>query len=182
MELNKFIQDNYIALYKVAKYKHNKYPTELVSELYLILKKDWNKYESLSQNEMMKISNRIMMNQLQWQTSSFNKNNKIDNEEYTDVINTHSYSINENVIDMPTEIRDLIESISDNSEKNIELLCKIELIKKDLNIFDIILFELYYTNNLSYRKIAKLKNIKESTMYLMVKKLNTRIKYLVNEL
>lgn len=185
MELEDFINNNYKDLVRCAKARASTNYGEMLSELYLFLDKKWKLYQNLKNQEVLLICYKFMADSKKWTNSEFSKHTKLSTHISIDETPLNlSYTLNDEVIDVDNEtIKTLINDYSSNFNKEqTQKLLMLELVISDLPAHEKVLLEMNVFQNMNHRHIASKTGIPASTVYLMIKKLNEKIKYLIEEL
>jgi DNA-directed RNA polymerase specialized sigma subunit len=132
-----------------------------------------------------------MRNNVKWENSEFSKEKKVNNfeeiwdEDYSGrefhyegmpVESTSSMEITaeDTTDDIKLWLIDIHEEWGDNADK----LIRIRKIYLDMNTTDKVLYDLYFTNMMSTRMIAKKLNIPSSSVHVMLTDLKNKIKVL----
>lgn len=186
MTVNEWFEHNYKNIAKISKY----YTTDktLITHYYLWLIKHPNRWEKMSEMtsvERMKFTNTWLRNNNGWENSDYSKDKRVNNfgeiwdDEYTIEVeyeNPLSIEIgSENTSDDIKEwLIDIESNFGENADKII-LLRKIYL-SKNFHTTDRVLYDMYFTDMMSYRDISKKLNIPLSSIHLLVNELKNKIK------
>ena len=156
----------------------------IITHFYLWLNKPnrFLKIISMPINEQMKFTNTWMRNNSKWENSEFSKEKKINNfdeiwdEDYEGMPVENNISIEIGAENISDDIKlwliDIEEEWGDNADK----LIRIRKIYLDMNTTDKVLYDLYFTNMMSTRMIAKKLNIPSSSVHIMLTDLKTKIR------
>ena len=183
MNNNEWIKINYKFISKWAFIWEPDRAHELISLLCIYLNKKWHKIEHLPQNEKEAFINQWLKNNSRWTNSDFNKLNKCYDEldlaspdkPQDDFLEIKGEYINQ-------ELKHFIIDLKENyNEEQVEKILKIREIYLKLDLHEKVLYDLYFTNMLSMRKIAKKIDIPVNSVYNMITDLKKKIKDLLND-
>lgn len=180
MNPDKWLELNYDYIKRMCLY----YTTDLslITHLYIWLVKHpnrWISMNSLSHNDQMKFTNTWLKNNSKWTNSDFNKENRVNDfneiwdcqyESDTVVsIEIRSEDIDDNIKDWLIDIR---MEFGEDAEK----LIKIRSIYLKMSTIDKVLYDLYFTKEMTLRSISKHLSIPLSSTHQMVMNLKNKIK------
>jgi RNA polymerase sigma factor (sigma-70 family) len=187
IQVDEFINSNYTKLVSTAKkYGANcEDATEIVSMLYEHLIYNPHKWQP---DKALQFSNKFIYNQINLKNSDFNRL-KMDGFKNSSNCHTPHVSIQEAPEINYEQNYDLIceninkhtiDWLNDNiiiyGKEKAEMLAKIEIAKSNLDIYERILFNKYFDNQLSMRDISEQTRLPLSTIHQLIKNLIEKIK------
>lgn len=190
MDLNTWIETEYKTISLLAKnYTKTEYKT-LVSYYYMYLYTNWPKLDVMCHTDKMKYTNKWFSNNAKWKGdgrkhsgSKFNQDKTINNlpEVYDFEIGEDSCKYieisAENVSDdIKGWLNDIEHTFCDAGDKIIKV--RALYISKYFETTDRVLYDLYFTQLLSGRQIAKKLNIPHSSVHVMLRDLKNKIRTL----
>lgn len=153
---------------------------ELVTQLWLYLTKSWSKFSQIPDNEeRIKFIQTWYKNSVNWESSDYNKTLKVNNldETWTIPDEPEDYYIE---IIAETSREDLQEWLVDInrrfSDYDVDRLIKFRQIYLTLPTTEKVLYDLYFSQMMSMRDIAKKIDLPLSTIYNMLKDLKNKLK------
>lgn len=178
--MNKWINKNYLFLEKWSKIWANDRWSELISYYTLYLHKNWEKFDSIpDDDERLKFTQTWFQNNVRWTNSEYNKCNKVNDleesydipdEDYTDIQTQYCeierIDIRNWFIDIHTEF----------GEEKANKLIKLRQVYLTLETSDKVLYDLYFTNMKSMRDIGTQLSIPLSAVFNMITELKNKIK------
>ena len=183
-DINQWITINYNDLLAYAKRCSSNNYSDLISlfYLYLISPIGLKKFEMIDDNlGKLKYSYKWMRNNANWRNSEFNKTIRVNN--LPDDIEIEDESINEYIdVICENERDDIKELILDMNrtygEYNANKLLTLRKVYLQLETTDKVIWDLYFTEMLTMRGIAKKLDIPLSSIFSMVTDLKKKIKEL----
>lgn len=182
LTVEEWIQKNYKTIVKLSEYYTD--DKSIITHFYLWLNKPnrFLKVISMPDDEQMKFTNTWMRNNTKWENSEFSKEKKINNfeqiwdDDYEGQPSQNTTSMEITAEDISDDIKlwliDIQEEWGDNADK----LIRIRKIYLDMNTTDKVLYDLYFTNMMSTRMIAKKLNIPSSSVHIMLTDLKNNLR------
>lgn len=182
---------NYKIISFWARKWHPKDWRELLAYLALYLEKNWVKFSLIPDGEQrIKFLQAWMKNNVRWENSEFRKANDVNHLE-EDYINfwTNNPEKIEHILCQPTvidytviaedisfEVKEFIIDLKNNySENEVNKILKIRQIYLTLNTHEKVLYDLYITQMMSIRGVARQLNLPPSAVYGMINELKKKL-------
>jgi hypothetical protein len=175
-----WLNKNYKTISFWAKHWHREEWRELLAFLTLYLQKNWSKFSKIPDgDERIKFLQTWMKNNVRWQNSDFNKSigvNKFDDEwEIQSETFEEPYEILAE--DLPDDVKEFIVDLDRRfTEIEVRQIIVIRKIYLTLPSHERVLYDLYFTQMLSLRQVAKKLQLPLSAVHNMVTDLKKKIK------
>jgi len=172
---------NYKTIQLWARKWHHEEWRELIAHMTFYLRKNWSKFSQIPDGEeRIKFLQTWMKNNVKWKNSDFNKSIAVNNlnETFLDESDEHFYYEQYDIIaeDLGQDVKDFIIDL-DRRFSEIETN-KIVLVRKiylTLPSHQKVLYDLYFTQMLSIRLVAKKLQLPPSAVYGMINELKKEI-------
>ena len=184
MDVNTWINKEYKMLSRLSKNWTSEHWRDLITHYYIYLSKpkNWSKFEPLPEEEKIKFTQKWMSNSVKWTNSDFSKSLRVNNldDEYdiseVEVENDTAMYIKSEDID--DTVKDWLCDLHNNwGEEQIIKLVKVrEMYLSKMKTEDRVLYDLTYTQEMTLRDISRKINIPLTSVFLMVKNLNEKIR------
>lgn len=182
MTHSSWISSNYKTIERIAKDLSRDRWSELLTYYIVWLDEKWEKFDGIPDNdERLKFTTTWLSQNVKWEKSSFNIESKTNNLEFQwDIPDTTG---DDDIFDDVSDIEDEItkEAVTDILVKyghnRGEKILKVRYIYiNELSLQERVLYDLYFTQMMSTRKIAKKIGIPVMATYTMIADLKTKIK------
>lgn len=153
---------------------------ELLTHYTLYLEKNWAKFSLIPDgDERIKFTQTWLKNNVKWKNSDFNKsiavNNQAEDFIAPDMAIDHSLDILAE--DMTDDIKEFIVDLNRRfSEEEVIKIITIRKIYLSLASHEKVLYDLYFTQMLSIREVAKKLQLPNSSIHVMIVSLRKKIK------
>lgn len=177
-----WLEQNYKVISMWAKRWHPEEWRELVAFLSFYLQKNWSRFSTIPDGDQrIKFLQTWMKNNVKWKNSDFNKSISVNTMDE----NWDGTSSKEGLDEVPFDI--IAEDISDDvkafiidierrfSEKEVEKIIKVRKIYLTLPSHEKVLYDLYFTQMLSIRGVAKQLDLPLSSVHNMILQLRKKI-------
>lgn len=177
-----WIEKNYKTIAFWARKWHSAEWRELIAHLSLYLEKNWSRFQKIPDgDERIKWCQTWMKNNVKWKNSDFNKSIAVNNLDetwddkgaYDEVYNEPFDILGEDLTD------DLKDYVIDLNRRFDEFDCtrilKIRTIYLMLPAHEKVLYDLYFTQMLSIRSVAKKLQLPHSSVHVMIVALRKKI-------
>lgn len=174
-----WLNDNYTEISYWSRRWHHEEWRELLAHLTLYLQKNWSKFSKIPDGEeRIKFLQSWMKNTVKWKNSDFNKSICVNNnEEEWDIVDDvylEDYEIIAEDID--SDIKDFIIDIKKRfNEGEVKKIIMVRKIYLTLRPHERVLYDLYITQMLSLRQVAKKLQLPLSAVHNMVNELKKKI-------
>lgn len=183
MNPDQWLETNYKNISKMCAY----YTTDksLITHFYIWLVKHpnrWVKISSMSDTEQMKFTNTWLKNNAKWENSEFNKDKRVNSfdevwdDDYEDIIFQDTISIEIGSEDVGDDVKGWLIDIENEFGDNADKLIKIRYIYLEMDTLDKVLYDLYFTKEMTLRAIAKHLSIPLVSVHQMVTELKKKIR------
>jgi DNA-directed RNA polymerase specialized sigma subunit len=184
MTVNEWIDAEYKNLSRFAKHWSKDHWSDLITHyyIYLLKEKNWLKISSMPHEEQMKFTQQWMKNSVAWKNSDFSKSLAVNNLEDNYVLREETetcMSIEIQGEDIDDSVKEWLIDLHENwGDKQIERLVRIrELYLSDrFTITDRIIYDMVYKNQMTMRQISTKINIPLTSVFLMIKELEQKMK------
>ena len=174
-----WLQLNYKVISTWARRWHHEEWRELLAFMALYLQKNWSKFSKIPDGEeRIKWLQTWMKNNVNWSNSEFNKSIAVNNlgEEFDHQEEIWHQEFDILAEDSSEEIKDFIIDLSRRfDEGEVQKILQIRRAYLLLMPHERVLYDLYYTQMLSIRAVAKKLNLPPSAVYGMLNDLKKRI-------
>jgi hypothetical protein len=174
-----WLEQNYKVISYWSRRWHPHEWRELLAFLTLYLEKNWHKFSKIPDgDERIKFLQKWMKNNVNWSNSEFRKSIEVNNfgddiwipdEVVDDMIDIRSE-------DSPEDVKEFIIDLHRRfSEEEVIKIIKVRKVYITLKAHEKVLFDLYITQMLSIRGVAKRLNLPMSAVYGMINDLKKKI-------
>lgn len=174
-----WLQLNYKTISMWARRWHHEEWRELLAFLTIYLQKNWHKFSKIPDGEeRIKFVQTWMKNNVNWSNSEFNKSIAVNNLEEEWQREDEFYEDELDIIaeDSPDDVKEFIIDLSRRfDEREVEKILQVRKAYLLLMPHERVLYDLYYTQMLSIRAVAKKLNLPASAVYGMLNDLKKRI-------
>jgi hypothetical protein len=174
-----WLAKNYNTIAFWARKWHAQEWRELLAHLTFYLQKNWVKFSQIPDgDERIKFLQTWMKNNVKWKNSDFNKSIMVNNHEdewsIKDELDETPYDILAE--DMTDDIKQFVIDINRRfDEADVNKILKIRTIYLQLETHDRVLYDLYFTQMLSIRGVAKKLQLPVSSVHVMIVNLRKKI-------
>ena len=184
MNVNTWIDKEYKMLSRLAKNWSNDNWRDLITHYYMYLSrpKNWEKFKPLPEEDKIKFTQKWMGNSVKWTNSEFSKSLRVNNLEDEYDIEETTYecetSLYVSAEDIDESVKEWLVDLHNNwGDEQIHRIVKVrEMYLSKMKTEDRVLYDLTYNQQLTLRDISKKINIPLTSVFLMVKNLNEKIK------
>ncbi len=177
MELQTFFTNNYDKLMSNITKVNKTTKHKLLTELYLNLDKKWQQFKDQPENDIIAYCARFTYNEYTWTNTQYNFDNKLNSVLFVDDPKYIDYRMESDAETDDPYIKDYIFDLLNNyTETEIQNIIKAKLVSSTFNRPEKILYEMYFTQRMSTRKIAAAVKLPHSTVYLMIKEMINKVK------
>lgn len=175
-----WIHLNFKSICQMAKRWHPEEWRELISHFALYLQKNWSKFSRIPDgDERLKWTQTWMKNNASWSNSEFNRSIRVNNfeEEFTVREEEWNGEIETRAEDLTEDLKDFIIDLERRfDEAEVRQIILVRSVYLTLDTHEKVLYDLYITEMLSIRGVAKKLNLPMSAVYGMINELKTKIK------
>jgi len=157
----------------------------LITHFYIWLVKHpnrWIKISSMNDIEQMKFTNTWLKNNAKWENSEFNKDNRVNSfdevwdDDYEDIVFQDTISIEIGSEEVSDDVKGWLIDIQNEFGDNADKLIRIRYIYLEMDTLDKVLYDLYFTREMTLRAIAKHLSIPLVSVHQMVTELKKSIR------
>lgn len=176
-----WLKTNYDILSYWSKNWHRDEWRELIAHLTLYLEKNWPKFSQIPDgDERIKFCQTWMKNNVKWRNSDFNKSIETNNlsEDFNfDVLEIYEEHYDVISEDLSDDVKEFIIDLTRRfSEMEVRQIIKVRHIYLKLPPHERVLYDLYITQMMSLRQVAKKLHLPLSAVHNMVTDLKNKIK------
>ncbi len=177
--MNKWIEDNYKFLMKWSKVWAGDEWGDLLTHFTFYLHKNWLKFSMMPDDEQrLKFTQTWFKNNVKWSNSEFNASITVNNlpegweppeQEFDDLIELRAELMRGDISDWMIDLHINFEQLE------VDRLMKLRGVYLTLQTTDRVLWDMYFTNMMTMRSIAKKLDIPLSAVFTMVTELKIKI-------
>lgn len=177
-----WLQINYKVISMWARRWHHTEWRELMAHMAIYLQKNWSRFSTIPDDEQrIKFLQTWMKNNVKWDNSQFNKSISVNNleEDFDQSRSKESYDEPFDILaeDMTDDIKDFIIDLHRRfDEPDAMRIIKIRKIYLTLPAHEKVLYDLYFTQMLSVRGVAKKLQLPLTSVHYMIVELKEKIK------
>lgn len=175
MSIDEWVKQNYTSIVKLSEYYTD--DKSIITHFYIWLNKPnrFNKILSMPHDEQMKFLNKWMGNNSRWKNSEFNKERAVNqfddiwDDDYSEELLEHNNISMEILAETANDdIKMWLIDIEEEWGCHAPKLVKIREVYLKMDLLDRVLYDLYFTNMMSERKIADKLGIPHSSVHVMM--------------
>ena len=170
---------NFKVIQKMAKRWHPEEWGELISHFALYLRKNWSKFSKMPDGEeRLKFTQTWMKNNVSWSNSEFNRSIRVNNfsEDYAPIEDLWSGDIETRAEDLSEDLKEFVVDLERRfDEVEVRRIILIRSVYLTLDTHEKVLYDLYFSQMLSIRGVAKKLNLPMSAVYGMLNDLKNKI-------
>lgn len=175
-----WITKNYTTISHWARKWHKEEPEELLAFLTLYLEKNWHKFSQIPDGEQrIKFLQTWMKNNVSWSNSDFRRSISVNNfPEDIEIVEEPEFDDSDIMAeDIGQDVKDFIKDLHRRfSEEEVYKIISVRKSYLILQTHERVLYDLWITQMLSIRAVAKRLNLPSSAVWGMINDLKKKIK------